>query len=216
MALQSSWSSAATCVFWVVCGVVRSPILTVGDTDCFRDSGSSVRCSFAPDTKLNRENVFAFRLMGVIVGARALGRIAAEIDGVRRAAARLRRNYPQIALALHFHRRGDLKSSLFAWIHVCRSPIIVATMSLHLGRMSSDCFLLTRSRNVATMWLVEKAKRKRTRSTAKTLKNDLVRMRIPTDQKHKLMEAAARDGLELSQWLRQVALREAGVLPEAK
>jgi uncharacterized protein (DUF1778 family) len=66
---------------------------------------------------------------------------------------------------------------------------------------------------VATMWLVERLKRKRSRTTAKTVKDDVVRMRISTDQKYKLMEAAARDGLELSQWLRQVALRAAGLLP---
>lgn len=50
----------------------------------------------------------------------------------------------------------------------------------------------------------------------KTTKDDVVRMRIPADQKQALVEAAMRDGLELSAWLRQLALRAAGVLPEAK
>jgi len=35
-------------------------------------------------------------------------------------------------------------------------------------------------------------------------------------QKQALVEAAAREGLELSAWLRQLALRAAGILPEAK
>jgi hypothetical protein len=48
---------------------------------------------------------------------------------------------------------------------------------------------------------------------AKPLKDDVVRMRIPGEQKKSLVEAAARDGLELSAWLRQLALRAAGVLP---
>jgi hypothetical protein len=38
-------------------------------------------------------------------------------------------------------------------------------------------------------------------------------MRIPADQKAALIEAAAREGLELSAWLRQLALRAAGLLP---
>ena len=39
-------------------------------------------------------------------------------------------------------------------------------------------------------------------------------MRISARQKQALMEAADRDGLQLSAWLRQLALRAAGVLPD--
>jgi uncharacterized protein (DUF1778 family) len=60
-----------------------------------------------------------------------------------------------------------------------------------------------------------KGKRK-ARSSVKPVKNDVVRMRISAPQKQALTEAAKRDGLELSAWLRQLALRAAGVLPEAK
>jgi uncharacterized protein (DUF1778 family) len=42
-----------------------------------------------------------------------------------------------------------------------------------------------------------------------------VRMRVTAEQKQTLHAAAARDGLELSAWLRQAALRAAGALPEA-
>lgn len=59
----------------------------------------------------------------------------------------------------------------------------------------------------------------RTRSSKpapKRVKDDVVRMRISADQKAALQAAAERDGLELSQWLRQVALRAAGVLPAAE
>jgi uncharacterized protein (DUF1778 family) len=51
---------------------------------------------------------------------------------------------------------------------------------------------------------------------SKRLKDDVVRMRVSTEQKQALTDAAERDGLELSAWLRQVGLRAAGVLPEAK
>ena len=65
---------------------------------------------------------------------------------------------------------------------------------------------------VATMWHMA---RKRSSSPAgkKALKDDVVRMRITSEQKRALMEAATREGLELSAWLRQVALRAAGALP---
>jgi hypothetical protein len=38
-------------------------------------------------------------------------------------------------------------------------------------------------------------------------------MRVTTEQKAALIAAADREGLELSAWLRQLALRAAGVLP---
>jgi uncharacterized protein (DUF1778 family) len=62
-----------------------------------------------------------------------------------------------------------------------------------------------------------KTRRKpRAAAVAKPLKDDVVRMRISAQQKQALTEAAEREGLELSVWLRQLALRAAGVLPEAK
>ena len=51
---------------------------------------------------------------------------------------------------------------------------------------------------------------------AKALKDDVVRMRVSVDQKRVIEEAAARDGLEVSSWLRRLALRAAGVLPDSK
>jgi uncharacterized protein (DUF1778 family) len=50
----------------------------------------------------------------------------------------------------------------------------------------------------------------------KVVKDDVVRMRVTADQKQLLTDAAERDGLELSAWLRQLALRAAGVLPGRK
>jgi hypothetical protein len=47
------------------------------------------------------------------------------------------------------------------------------------------------------------------------LKGDVVRMRVTAEQKKALVDAAAKEGLELSQWLRRLALREAGRLPSA-
>jgi uncharacterized protein (DUF1778 family) len=54
------------------------------------------------------------------------------------------------------------------------------------------------------------------RKRPKGVKDDVVRMRVTTDQKQALADAAARDGLELSAWLRQLALRAAGALSVRK
>jgi uncharacterized protein (DUF1778 family) len=44
-------------------------------------------------------------------------------------------------------------------------------------------------------------------------KDDVVRLRVTAGQKRALTDAAARDGLQLSAWLRQLGLRAAGALP---
>ena len=46
----------------------------------------------------------------------------------------------------------------------------------------------------------------------KLLKNEIICMRLPAEEKAALVSAAERDGLNLSVWLRQVALRAAGAL----
>jgi len=48
------------------------------------------------------------------------------------------------------------------------------------------------------------------------LKDEIVRIRVSVEQKQAFINAAECDGLELSVWLRQLALRAACVLPEAK
>jgi uncharacterized protein (DUF1778 family) len=60
------------------------------------------------------------------------------------------------------------------------------------------------------LWTVAKSPSKR------TTKDDVVRMRVTAEQKQALTAAAERDGLELSQWLRQLALRAAGALSGRK
>lgn len=50
------------------------------------------------------------------------------------------------------------------------------------------------------------------RKAAKETKGEVVRFRLSSDEKVELIEAAKRDGLELSQWLRRLALKAAGVL----
>lgn len=44
------------------------------------------------------------------------------------------------------------------------------------------------------------------------MKDDVIRVRLTSEQKTAIVAAAERDGLELSGWLRQLALRAAGVL----
>jgi len=56
-------------------------------------------------------------------------------------------------------------------------------------------------------------KAKRTPPKAKPIKDEVIRMRISAEQKAVLVAVAEREGLDLSVWLRRVALRAAGVLP---
>ena len=56
------------------------------------------------------------------------------------------------------------------------------------------------------------AKRKAVRRP-KVKKDEILRVRITAEQKRALVAAAERDGLELSTWVRQLALRAAGALP---
>jgi uncharacterized protein (DUF1778 family) len=58
------------------------------------------------------------------------------------------------------------------------------------------------------LWLLAKSPKKRT-------KDETVRMRVTADEKRALEHAAQRVGLGLSAWLRQLALRAAGALPES-
>jgi len=58
-----------------------------------------------------------------------------------------------------------------------------------------------------------KSPKSRPAASPKPLKDDVVRMRVSGPQKAAMLAAAEREGLELSQWLRQLALRAAGVLP---
>jgi len=61
--------------------------------------------------------------------------------------------------------------------------------------------------------MVKVAKKARPSPVVKATKDDVVRMRVSGEQKAAMVAAAERQGLELSQWLRQLALRAAGLLP---
>ena len=68
------------------------------------------------------------------------------------------------------------------------------------------------------MWHMNKKVRKGAKGLppARILKTDVIRMRVSADHKKAFTASADREGLELSAWLRQLALRAAGILPEAK
>jgi uncharacterized protein (DUF1778 family) len=57
------------------------------------------------------------------------------------------------------------------------------------------------------------AKARKRRGKDDDFKGEVVRMRVTREQKDAITAAAERDGLEVSQWLRQLALRAAGHLP---
>jgi predicted HicB family RNase H-like nuclease len=54
------------------------------------------------------------------------------------------------------------------------------------------------------------------RKPPKGPKEESLRIRISTVEKQALNDAAARDGLSLSAWLRRVTLQAAGYLPRSR
>jgi uncharacterized protein (DUF1778 family) len=64
---------------------------------------------------------------------------------------------------------------------------------------------------MATLGSVKKARKQRAKKPDS--KDETIRMRVTMEQKEAIEGAAKRDGLEVSQWLRQLALRAAGHLP---
>jgi uncharacterized protein (DUF1778 family) len=49
----------------------------------------------------------------------------------------------------------------------------------------------------------------------KPLKDDLIRFRVTSEEKTGLEGAATREGMDLSTWIRRLALQAAGLLPGA-
>ena len=110
----------------------------------------------------------------------------------------------------------DFHSLLLAEIHF-HNPQLSLQCSYIVAHCQGLNLTLTCSYILATLWAMAKAKhRPSNKPWVKSRKDDVVRMRVSTEQKLALMDAAEREGLELSAWLRQLALRAAGVLPEAK
>lgn len=75
---------------------------------------------------------------------------------------------------------------------------------------------LDKERFCSYVVITVKSKRPSKQPPEKPLKDEVVRMRIPAEQKQALIDAAAREGLELSTWLRQLALRAAGILSSSR
>jgi uncharacterized protein (DUF1778 family) len=54
---------------------------------------------------------------------------------------------------------------------------------------------------------------KRAEKAIKARKEEIVRFRVTDEQKEAFLSAAEKEGLDVSAWLRQLALRAAGALP---
>jgi hypothetical protein len=74
---------------------------------------------------------------------------------------------------------------------------------------------LTQIYDVATMRPMTKPRGKTHHKpkAPKPLKDDVVRFRVTSEEKSGLEGAATKEGLDLSSWIRQLALRAAGLLP---
>jgi uncharacterized protein (DUF1778 family) len=61
-----------------------------------------------------------------------------------------------------------------------------------------------------------KPQRKPKARPPRPVKDEMIRFRITSEEKAGLDAAAAKVGLDLSSWIRQLALRAAGLLPRAQ
>ena len=73
--------------------------------------------------------------------------------------------------------------------------------------------MLTLQHFVCTLSLYGPAKQKRPAHPELVAKDVVINLRLPAEQKRAFTEAAQKDGLQLSAWLRRLALREVGLLP---
>lgn len=96
-----------------------------------------------------------------------------------------------------------------------RGPSRITDFFRNLLRVKGDT-AIDRILHCAYSVAMRKPQGSRTRTPRKQRKDDEVRMRVTEEQKRTLVDAAAREGLDLSAWLRQLALRAAGVLPAAR
>jgi uncharacterized protein (DUF1778 family) len=64
--------------------------------------------------------------------------------------------------------------------------------------------------------MAKNLRKPKSQGATKMVKDDVVRMRVSAEQKSAFVAAAQREGLELSQWLRILALRATGLLPQAQ
>jgi hypothetical protein len=193
--------------------VVGAPVLRIGDARGASLNHGAVWLRLSPEHEFDSVSVLARFASKLEIRASAGIAVGATEHTILSVHA-LRGDAP-FALAPSGNRRGrrDFKSPLTPRAQgFIQHSHIVATTQLHVK--SGD--FLTCSYVLATLWPVAKTNKRRARPAAKPRKDDVVRMRVSGDQKEALTTAAQRDGLELSAWLRQLALKAAGALPEAK
>jgi hypothetical protein len=198
-------------------GIVRSPVLRVSG-GLFRDSQalgngcSAVRVFFPRRNISHGVDVLAHHPAKFVIRARARRRLVLEIHYVGSFAS-LRRDNPTRSGVANGSSLGKLNASFLSGFRHFVTLIMLLQCSYKVAPCQALILLLTRSYTRATLWHMAKSKKK---ATAKSLKDEMVRFRVSAEQKQAFEEAAQRDGLDVSAWIRRVALKEAGALPEAK
>jgi len=201
-------------------GIVRGPVLRVGrgllrDREMFRNGCSAVRVFFPRRDIGHSVDVLAHHPAKFIIWTGTRRRLMPDVDNVSPLAS-LRRNNPTCSGVANSSSLGKFNASLLSGFHHFATLILLLQCSYNVARCqveSARTFFLTRSYMAATLWHMAKSKKK---AATKSLKDEVVRFRVSAEQKQAFEEAAQRDGLDVSAWIRRVALKEAGALPEAK
>lgn len=202
-------------------GIVSGPSLRVsgalshGESSGFGDSDTAVRVPLALHHEGSGKDVLALRSAITKVRAFAGRKLGIELHPVHPLPGLRRYEPPSIAFA-NRSRGSKFKAPLFADVHFL-SLQLLPQCSYNVATCQEQTLLLTCGYISPTLWRMVKSKKRTRQVTAtKALKSDVIRIRVTAEQKKALTDAAEREALELSAWLRQLGLRAAGVLPEAK
>lgn len=180
-------------------GVVGWPVLRVRDTD----GGGNGRAAIFIDLPLHREldceGVLALHLAQFMIRAGAMIAVLAERYRIA-SIERLRGYNPSIAFLFDLRHRRYFESSLFPCVHCCL--LICITI---VGILAARCQAV----DLTIHWAYSVGMTRRKPKAAR--KDEEIRLRLTLAQKESFRKAAEKAGLDVSNWLRSIAIREAAL-----
>lgn len=177
--------------------VVGWPVLRVRDTDSSGNGSATVLVGLALHRELDRESVLALHLAQFVIRTGAMIAVLAQRHGIA-PVERLRGNDPSVALLHDLCHCRYFESALFPCVY-CRLLICITIV----GILAAQCQLV----DLTIHWTYSVGMKRRKPKGER--KEEELRLRLTTSQKEAFTKAAQRAGLDLSNWLRSIAVRAA-------
>jgi len=179
-------------------GVVGWPVLLVCDTDGGGNGRATVFVALPLHCEFDCEGVLALDLAQFMIRTGAVIAIVAQSHGVA-PVERLRRHNPSVAFLFNLRNRCYFESPLFPCIH-CHLLVCISIV----GIIAAHCQAI----DLTIRWAYSVGMKRRKPKGER--KDEELRLRLTTSQKEAFTKAAQLAGLDLSNWLRSIAVREAG------